>query len=231
MIYVEPSSDGTVSWAARKWTLAETTEQAQATQANIIFESQTIEGEARVVVNHPDDVRPGVRYRVCLAVRAPAEWLHKLRNTGGNIEAIAPTGPVDAQTDSGAVTTNQAGPSSTQVVTTSGSVTVEADSHAPVSVTTESGAIDYTILNGGVPLQSASQLASTSSGSIRVIVSQQVGLRVDATTQSGSISVAEGWPSPTSVGDGQSLLGEIRGGGATLTARAATGSIAFSNSE
>lgn len=224
LLYVEPSTDGKVSWAIKKWTLAQTQQLATDSLAEITVASDTQNGESRVIIDYPNDRLPGVRYRSCAVVRAPAGWAHTLRNSSGDIESVAHVGPIDIETSSGAVFTSQQGSGAIAIRTSSGNITLEADSTAAVTLSATSGRVQYTLLNGNLPLQAASSI-TTSSGQVDTRVQTPVGLRLDIQTTSGQITVPEGLPAPERIDFTNRLAADLNGGGATLTIRASSGRV------
>lgn len=229
-VFVFPSSDATVSWAARKWVLDETEEKSKKALANSVVISKNQDGEAQVIVDHPSDAFAQPRYRTCLVVKAPAEWSQILFNTAGDIKAVGNTGSVSAETGVGNVTIQQQGYGVISAMTGGGSIKVESDSRATINLKGTNASIDYTLWDGGVSLQNAGSL-SVSNGTVVLHVDPRVGLRVDALTEQGKISVPVGTtPAPVEFETtGESLSADLHGGGATLTIRSDNGSISIAD--
>ncbi len=231
-LFVEPASDGKVSWAVRKWVLDQTEAAANDKLKNISVAPELVEEEAKVVVSHPsDEPVPGVRYEVCLVLRVPAEWPISLEGSSTSITSFAHFGPVTALTVTGSIHVEQAGAGTVSVTSSTGEVFVEADSATKVTAVSTTGHILLTMLNGGSPLK-YDWYASSNTGYLDAAVKKGLGFHLDASTNAGgSILVPETYPVPSNSYTGQSLAADINGGGAVLKLRAGTGNITVSEFE
>ena len=93
MLRIEPSTDGNLRWAARKWVLASTEGIANTAMGNVNIEPSTDNGVADVFVNHPYNVAVGTHYEVCLVITVP-------NATVGSITASNQEGSISVTADS-----------------------------------------------------------------------------------------------------------------------------------
>ncbi len=201
ILHVEPSTDGKVSWAARKWVYADTKENADAAMKDIKITSTTDKGEAQVIVDHPSG-QSSLRYETCVVVKAPAEWIENLRNDLGVLEVLAhgtgaitakslsgiidvetqSTGIVDINSETGIINLKHSGSGPDKIETKSGSIDVETQSTGIVDINSETGIINLKQSgSGAVTLQ-------TTSGSIDSTL-YQVSSQADSliNSETGSI--------------------------------------------
>ena len=224
LIYVEPSGDNNVYWAARKWTKTDASEHATTALGDIGITTEIKESTARVNVSSPSNYTTGVDYRVCLVVKAPAAWEQTLTSDSGAIGSSGNESNLIARSSTGNVTVKKSGTGTVDVDTSSGSQAIEADTKISVTLTSSSGTINYTISNGGSACQKESYIETTA-GSVNLHVGQVTGLKLDAKVNMGIIN-APSLPPPVVVnGTGQQLVTDINNGGALLTIRTNTGGI------
>lgn len=224
-LYVEPATDGNVTWAARKWALAANKTKSDTALAKISISSKDNSDNAEVMVSHPNSILPGERYTVCVVVRAPAEWIHTLSNGTGNLTSVSHSGNLNADVETGNLDIEQSGTGYVTAQVGTGDMSVVGDSRGGVDLQADTGTLTYTLHNGGTALKTNSQLV-TGTGSIVLNIEDGFGFHLDASTDVGSIDVPSIFPQPESVNvTGSSLALDANGGGASLTIHAGTGSI------
>lgn len=217
------STDGKVVWGARKWALAGTQAESNTALGNITIRSETISNEAQVVVNHPNNSIP-IRYEVCLVVLGPADWEAHLTNETGDITSENHSGLITTDNNTGDTIIAQNGPGFITATTNTGDIIATGDSRGGVNLVTNTGSIISTLTNGGVSLQTVSQL-QTETGNIILNLADGFGLNLTASSNTGDITVPSFFPAPTEHNTGFTFSTEANGGGATLSLHTNTGSI------
>ena len=244
LLYVEPATDGQVSWAARKWILAERVRSGnKAMQLDMKLFSLVHKNWDYVVADHPRNNRgsvPRSRYKVCMVLKAPPELIHSLKNDSGITESRDHPGPLIVENDSGDITIRKAGSNDVWLSSDSGkikiiqngtgdvfaqnengTISVESDSKVAIRLLNKVGATTYILRNGGVPLQKEISIASEA-GAIQVYADTGVGFLlnadVDIAASSGSIFLPVNGPRPEKLGlTAEKASGPIQGGNVRLT--------------
>jgi hypothetical protein len=196
----------------------------------------------------------GVRARLQLVVRVPAQFQVDLRTSGGSMEVGSLTGPVEARTSGGSltfrdITGNIDGRTSgggirlerfkgdVNLSTSGGSINVT-DGTGPLTLKTSGGGITISGASGNVAASTSGgsirlglttvptgdNRLSTSGGSITVTLPANSALDIDAATSGGSVST-DLPVTNTSIKDRTRFTGTVNGGGPTLHLRTSGGSI------
>ncbi|GEM_PF-3423684 len=243
LLYVEPSTDGQVSWAARKWILAEKARSGnKAMQLDMKLFSLVHKNWDYVVADHPKNNRgsvPRSRYKVCMVLKAPPALIHSLKNDNGITESLDHPGPLVVENDSGDITIRKAGSNDVWLSSNSGkikiiqngtgdvfaqnesgTISVEADSKVAFRLLNKVGATTYILRNGGGPLQKEISIVSEA-GAIQVFTDPGVGFllnaSVDIAASSGSIFLPVNGPRAEKVGlTAEKANGPIHGGNVRL---------------
>lgn len=256
VLYIEPSGDNKVYWGARKWTFAKDEETAKKNQKNISITSKTVTDEGQVVVSHPDSTfssyniinnalvfnSHGEGYQVCLVLKAPAEFVQRLEQDSGILTSMDHNNDLAINENSGDLTIkghkngnlslNKGSGVSTVEKTGSGSLTLKQDSGTRELSVNTSTALNINSGSGDTILKfldagslQKDGLMTKNSGTIEIITNG-VGFKLDATTQSGAIDapIATELPQKNNVGD-IILFTNINNGGATLKITSGSGVI------
>ncbi len=178
-LYVEPSTDGKVTWAARKWAIASTKAKADDNVKNVKVNSSVTGGEADLVVSQPNVNTNNEQYQVCIVVQAPADWIQKLTNSSGDLHSVSHVGTLTADTSSGDLIIDSHGAGAITAQVSSGTLSVETASNNPVNLDASSGVVNL------IQTGSGNVTAQSASGAVNVTADSRVGVQL--TTSSGAV--------------------------------------------